>query len=142
MRGTRADLHQNGLKWFRNSFLTSVFEHGADLDKTQKVSSRFLPLSAKLYVQKRRMAFSGIYAGKNGIKAVVGKVFSMYFRINWKNSMILRVWDTRDARGEVSSRKNGERASFCFYADAPLVLCHVFLFRRASPCFLRISFAR
>ena len=62
MRGTRADLHQNALKWFRNLFLTSDFEHGADLNKTQKLSSRFLPLSAKLSVQKRRMTFSVIYA--------------------------------------------------------------------------------
>jgi hypothetical protein len=64
MRGTRADLHQNALKWFRNSFLTSDFEHGADLNKTQKLSSRFLPLSAKISVQKRRIVFSDFYAGK------------------------------------------------------------------------------
>ena len=83
MRGTRADLHQNGLKWFRNSFLTSVFEHGADLDKTQKVSSRFLPLSAKFSAQKRRMAFPGIYAAKNRIKAVAGNLFSEFFGINF-----------------------------------------------------------
>ena len=79
MRGTRADLHKNGLKWFRNSFLTSDFEHGADWNKTQKVSSHFLPLSAKLSAQKRRIVFSGIYAGENGIKIVLGKLFSEFF---------------------------------------------------------------
>ena len=81
MRGTRADLHQNALKWFRNSFLTSDFEHGADWNKTRKVSSRFLPKRAKISAQKRRMAFSGFYAGKNWINAVAGKLFSEFLVI-------------------------------------------------------------
>ena len=81
MRGTRADLHQNGHKRFRNVFLTSAFEHGADWNKTRKVSSRFLPLSAKFSAQKRRMAFSGFYAGKNWINAVAGKLFSEFLVI-------------------------------------------------------------
>ena len=82
MRGTRADLHQNGLKRFRNVFLTSDFLHGADLNKTQKLSSRFLPKRAKISAQKRRMAFSGFYAGKNWINAVAGKLFSEFLVIN------------------------------------------------------------
>ena len=81
MRGTRADLHQNALKWFRNLFLTSDFEHGADLNKTQKLSSRFLPLSAKISVQKQRIVFSDFYAGKNWINAVAGKLFSEFLVI-------------------------------------------------------------
>ena len=82
MRGTRADLHQNALKWFRNLFLTSDFEHGADWNKTRKVSSPFLPQPAKISVQKRRMDFSGFYAGKNWINAVAGKLFSEFLVIN------------------------------------------------------------
>jgi len=81
--GTRADLYKNGHKRFRNVFLTSDFEHGADWDKTRKVSSPFLPLSAKCSAQKRRIVFSGIYAGKNGIKAVAEKVFSELLGICW-----------------------------------------------------------
>ena len=80
--GTRADLHKNGHKRFRNVFLTSVFEHGADEDKTRKVSSRFLPLSAKFSAQKRRIAFSGIYAGENVIKVMAGNLSSEFLVIN------------------------------------------------------------
>ena len=76
--GTRADLYKNGHKRFRNVFLTSVFEHGADLDKTRKVSSLFLPQSAQFSAQKRKMDFSDFYAGKNGIKAVAGKLFRSF----------------------------------------------------------------
>ena len=80
--GTRADLYQNGHKRFRNVFLTSDFEHGADWDKTRKVSSRFLPLSAKLSVQKRRIVYSGIYAGKNEVETEPGNLSSVFLVIN------------------------------------------------------------
>ena len=76
-----SDLHKNGHKRFRNVFLTSDFEHGADWDKTRKVSSPFLPLSAKCSAQKRRIAFSGIYAAKTRMKAVAEKVFSEFLGI-------------------------------------------------------------
>ena len=81
MRGTRADLHQNALKWFRNLFLTSDFEHGADWNKTRKVSSRFLPLSAKLSAQKTENGFFGLLCGEKLDKAVVGKLFSEFLVI-------------------------------------------------------------
>jgi hypothetical protein len=74
--GTRAVLHKNGHKRIRNVFQNWDFQSGSDWDKTRKVSSRFLPLSAKFSAQKRRIAFSGIYAAKNGIKAVVEKLSS------------------------------------------------------------------
>ena len=80
MRGTRADLYQNGLKRFRNSFLTSDFEHGADWNKTRKVSSRFVLLSDKFSAQKRRIAFSGIYAGTKRNKDGDWKAF---FGVSW-----------------------------------------------------------
>ena len=82
MRGTRADLHQNGHKRFRNVFLTSDFEHGADWDKTRKVSSPFLPQSAKISAQKRRMPFSDFYEAGIGVKSLAGKLFSMFLGIN------------------------------------------------------------
>jgi len=60
--GTRADLHQNGHKQFRNVFQNWDFQSGSDWDKTQKVSTSFLPQPAKISAQKRRIVFSGIYA--------------------------------------------------------------------------------
>ncbi len=98
MRGTRADLHQNALKWFRNLFLTSDFEHGADWNKTRKVSSRFLPLSAKLSVQKRRMPFSDFYEAGIGVKPLPGKLFSMFPGIKQANRVGNRWLSRKDAQ--------------------------------------------
>ena len=59
MSGTRADLHKNGHKRFRNVFQKWDFQSGSDVNKTRKVSSRFLPRPEKFSAQKRRMAFFG-----------------------------------------------------------------------------------
>jgi len=45
------------------------------------VSSPFLPLSAKLSDQKRRIAFSGICAGKNEVETEAGKLSSEFLRL-------------------------------------------------------------
>ena len=81
MSGTRADLHQNGHKRFRNVFQKWDFQSGSDVNKTRKVSTPFLPQPAKFSAQKRRIAFSGFYAGKNGINVMARKLFSEFLGI-------------------------------------------------------------
>ena len=82
--GTRAVLHKNGHKRFRNVFQKWDFQSGSDVNKTRKVSSRFLPLSAKLSTQKQRIALFGHLCGKNEVETESGNLSSEFLGINRK----------------------------------------------------------
>ena len=69
-RRTRADLEFYGHKMLRKLALSMRFFNRFGIGKTHVGSSSFASKTQKSSVQKQRMAFFGIYAAKNGVKAM------------------------------------------------------------------------